>query len=289
MGCSQHFGIVGNGQVAVAIEQGDNTAIQAIFPTNDAVFDCCWSEVHPEHVISGGGDGGIRIWDISTAASSPRPILAYLQHQQEVSCVVYNLVSKSCLYSSSWDGCVCVFDPASAIGTAVASISAHAGPVYEVAVSGSDNSTVISVGGDGMLCAWDTRSQQCTAKVLAHPCEVLCCDWNKYDAFSIATGAVDRSIRIWDLRMLAKAPVQLIGHGYGVKRLRWSAHAANHLLSCSYDTSVRLWELSSVAQERSCWRHHTEFATGIDWDLFAPGRVVSCGWDNKCVSWDIGL
>jgi hypothetical protein len=24
-----------------------------------------------------------------------------------------------------------------------------------------------------MLCAWDTRSQQCTAKVLAHPCEVL--------------------------------------------------------------------------------------------------------------------
>lgn len=85
---------------------------------------------------------------------------------------------------------MCVFDPASAVGTAVSSISAHAGPVYEVAVSGSDNSTVIrfdtlstiaalpsmrrcSVGGDGMLCAWDTRSQQCTAKVLAHPCEVM--------------------------------------------------------------------------------------------------------------------
>ena len=69
VGCSQHFGIVGNGQVAVAIEQGDSTAIQvrasaracfsqpliqysdqAVFPTNDAVFDCCWSEVHPEHV-----------------------------------------------------------------------------------------------------------------------------------------------------------------------------------------------------------------------------------------------
>jgi hypothetical protein len=29
-----------------------------------------------------------------------------------------------------------------------------------------------SVGGDGMLCAWDTRTQQCSAKVLAHPCEV---------------------------------------------------------------------------------------------------------------------
>jgi hypothetical protein len=69
------------------------------------------------------------------------------------------------------------------------------------------------VGGDGMMCAWDTRSQQCSAKVLAHPCEVmpllrmcspkhstnvfanaqvLCCDWNKYDAFCVATGAVDR-------------------------------------------------------------------------------------------------
>jgi hypothetical protein len=46
-------------------------------------------------------------------------------------------------YSSSWDGCVCVFDPASAVGSAVASIPAHAGPVYEVAVSGSDNNTVV--------------------------------------------------------------------------------------------------------------------------------------------------
>jgi hypothetical protein len=39
----------------------------------------------------------VRVWDISAAASSPRPILAYLQHQQEVSCVVYNLVSKALL------------------------------------------------------------------------------------------------------------------------------------------------------------------------------------------------
>ena len=59
--------------------------------------------------------------------------------------------------------------------------------------------------------------------------QVLCCDWNKYDAFSVATGAVDRrwrragahvvriegltrrvcSIRIWDLRMLASAAVQV--------------------------------------------------------------------------------
>ena len=106
-------------------------------------------------------------------------------------------------------------------------------------------------------------------------------------------------------------PAQLLGHGYGVKRLRWSAHAANHLLSCSYDTSVsvqprriflvcswpcgdwswqvRLWDVGGSAQERSCWRHHTEFATGIDWDLFSPGHVVSCGWDNTCVSWDIGV
>lgn len=111
-------------------------------------------------------------------------------------------------YSSSWDGCVCVFDPASAIGTAVASISAHAGPVYEVAVSGSDNNTVIrfdtcsalaspplismcSVGGDGMLCAWDTRSQQCTAKVLAHPCEVILhIGFSNSNSFEKCTGSL---------------------------------------------------------------------------------------------------
>jgi hypothetical protein len=36
-----------------------------------------------------------------------------------------------------------MFDPASALAAAVASFAAHAGPVYEVAVSGSDNNTVI--------------------------------------------------------------------------------------------------------------------------------------------------
>ncbi len=124
----------------------------------------------------------------------------------------------------------------------------------------------------------------------------MCCDWNKYDAFSVATGAVDRRLHCarasaaavvvahvtqWHtaseygifaclpkhpLRCCIYSPasaasgnadiacrassrsaplcltslVQLLGHGYGVKRLRWSAHAAQLLLSCSYDTSVAL-------------------------------------------------
>jgi hypothetical protein len=101
--------------------------------------------------------------------------------------------------------------------------------------------------------------------------QVLCCDWNKYDNFSVATGAVDRrcpfivyifsrihcacfqhqgmgfayacktscsgSICILYFKNEAQT-AQLLGHRYGLKRLRWSAHAANHLLSCSYDTSV---------------------------------------------------
>jgi hypothetical protein len=236
---------------------------------------------------------------------------------------------------------VCVFDPASAVTSAVASFSAHAGPVYEVAVSGSDNNTVIrfcifferrraldvtacTAWAETACCARGTRARSSAApkrwrtpaRLRAAParqrvrsvtlhrcCAVIGTNTTlsvSQQALLIAGAtsscrsrwcrerdALARSIRIWDLRMLAKAPVQvqhcgscprnkrqrrlqqpakpsaphhltpiarwqLLGHGYGVKRLRWSAHAAHHLLSCSYDTSVALRSPAALQQDDAC-------------------------------------
>lgn len=48
----------------------------------------------------------------------------------------------------------------------------------------------------------------------AHAYEVLTADWCKYNDCLVATGSVDKSIKVWDLRRPDKEVLVLYGHGY---------------------------------------------------------------------------
>jgi hypothetical protein len=59
---AQHFGIVGNGRQYV-LELTRDGMIRAVgmFDTRDGLYDCSWSEQHDRHLISGSGDGSIKV------------------------------------------------------------------------------------------------------------------------------------------------------------------------------------------------------------------------------------
>lgn len=120
---------------------------------------------------------------------------------------------------------------------------------------------------------------------------------------TLATGSVDRSIRIHDLRApLAVARAQssaaagqtssnvsavLMGHQFAVRKIAWSPHSAELLASASYDLSARLWRVGEVGAGRpeghvEVARHegHTEFVVGAAWSLFEPGLLATCSWDQ---------
>lgn len=69
--------------------------------------------------------------------------------------------------------------------------------------------------------------------IKAHNYEVLTCDWNKYNEHVVVTGAVDKSIKIWDLRNPDQELNTLKGHTYGVRRVKCSPHDENIIASCS--------------------------------------------------------
>ena len=51
----------------------------------------------------------------------------------------------------------------------------------------------------------------------AHSLEILTCDWNKYHAGSlIATGSVDKTVKVWDLRRPGQPVATMAGHAYAV-------------------------------------------------------------------------
>lgn len=85
--------------------------------------------------------------------------------------------------------------------------------------------------------------------VPAHSTEVLTLDWNKYRPWVLATGSVDKSIKVWDCRNVklggdtnlgVPCEVNLPGHEYAVRKVQWSPHRADILASASYDMTCRV-------------------------------------------------
>ena len=144
---------------------------------------------------------------------------------------------------------------------------AHQSCVYQAAFSPHTPSVIASCSTDGTLRIFDIRSPQSSSlpgqppvlatpslTVPAHGNEVLTLDWNKYRPWVLATGGVDRNIKIWDCRMVQANPGgsleagkigglcenELRGHEYAVRKVQWSPHRAELLASASYDMTCRM-------------------------------------------------
>lgn len=140
----------------------------------------------------------------------------------------------------------------------------------------------------------------------------------------IATGGVDRIVRVFDIRGATGSGVansgmgaglgganvvsELRGHEYAIRKVCWSPHWAGVLMSGGYDMSVRIWEDGCGAgmgggmgrglgvkgemgggggRLLGVMDKHTEFVAGLDWCLFGgEGWAASVGWDEQVWVWD---
>lgn len=133
---------------------------------------------------------------------------------------------------------------------------------------------------------WDLRQPRPTLSLAAHAFEVLAADWCKYNDCILATGSVDKSIKVWDVRMPQRELTSLLGHTYAVRRVAFSPHSPTLLASCAYDMTVRIWDYAAPEDAQlKVWDHHAEFAVGLDWSTLVDGLLASCGWDEMIYCW----
>ena len=225
---SQHFGIVGNGRQFV-LDVGERGIGEVRhFDTQDGVYDCTWSEVNENHLLSATGDGSLKLWD----THAPRnPLMSFEEHTHEVYSADWNLVTKDLFLSGSWDCKVKVWNPKS--HKSLRTYKEHTYCVYSTVWSPLLPDTFASASGDHTLKIWDVNEAKSKQTIRAHEFEILTCDWNKYNEFEVATGSVDKTIRIWDLRNPKREVMELHGHSYAVRRLKYSPHNENIIASCS--------------------------------------------------------
>ncbi|ODV89157.1 hypothetical protein CANCADRAFT_3791 [Tortispora caseinolytica NRRL Y-17796] len=308
---SANFGLVGNGRLYV-LDLTPNGIVQNIaFDTQDGLFDLAWSELHENQIVVAGGDGAIRLFDITL---KDFPIKSWKEHTREVFSVNWNMVDKTTFCSSSWDGSIKIWAPnrPQSLRTLLPPSPITPSCTYQALYSPHDPTLLASVDSSGHLRLWDLRRPNpMVVDINAHlGAEALTLDWNKYRPGVIATGSVDRSIRIWDIRQsrdgvsASLSPInELLGHEYAVRKVSWSPHRGDVLLSASYDMTARVWTDRSATEamfrpraripaiSRSSTMNvistHTEFVVGCDWSLWgAPGWAATCAWDETVLVFD---
>ncbi|GAA6008508.1 Pex7p [Rhodotorula paludigena] len=273
-----NFGLVGNGRLSVVTQDAPPSApgglvVEKAFDTQDGLYDLAWSECHENQIVTGSGDGSVKLWDVML---NDFPIRKWHEHQREVFSVDWSNLQKELFCTSSWDGTIKIWTPDRP--ASLQTIPAHGACVYSALFSPSQPSLIASCSSDGTLALWDTRTplppstpaapgQPALAtpqlSLPAHPgAEVLDLDWNKYASHLVASASVDRTVKVHDLRHAApSAPsaagqpqfqpnatvATLLGHEYAVRRVAWSPHSAGVLATASYDMTSRVWSVDAAA------------------------------------------
>ncbi|KAK1221050.1 peroxisomal targeting signal 2 receptor [Marasmius sp. AFHP31] len=304
---SANFGLVGNGRLhLVSIVPGPggvpSLQLDKFFETQDGLYDLAWSEIHENQVVTASGDGSIRLWDVML---NDLAIAAWHEHTREVLSVDWSNVKKDTFASSSWDGTIKIWTPDRP--RSLTTLQAHPSCVYAALFSPHHPDILASCSTDGTLKIFDLRQpayatttnayiNPISAAALTVPAsgsEVLSLDWNKYKPFTIACGSVDKSVKVWDCRMIKMGETGLVGgacestllgHEYAVRKVQWSPHHPDILASASYDMSCRVWNTVPVGPKpQLLFVHdgHTEFVAGCSWSLHEEAVLASCGWDSR--------
>ncbi|RKP31757.1 WD40 repeat-like protein [Metschnikowia bicuspidata] len=338
-----NYGLVGNGKLFVlGIDDAGTIHQEAAWETQDGLFDVAWSEIHENQVVVASGDGSVKLFDLKVGQF---PVMNFREHQREVFSVNWNLVDKATFVTLSWDGTIKVWSPSRQVSLLTlspgptASLPAvdganvahapmsHKGStqpaastncIYSASFSPQSLLIIVSCEGSSRVNVWDIRApKSLQLDFVAHGgLECLSCDWNKYRPTVIATGATDKSVRVWDLRMIAlirpptpslilpphhtRGPTPLNefwGHDFAVRRVAWSPHCAKEVMSVSYDMTARVWVDQSDDRARllkdgasgcrGVTRSHREFVIGCDYSLWGePGWAATTGWDEMVYVWD---
>ena len=106
VGQSQNFGIAGTGAVSILQTGPGPTAIVQQFQTPDNCFDVCFSEANKDQVLSAGGDGTLKLWQIG----QPQPLAILKGHQAEAQCCEWNHINKRMVLSGSMDTTIRLWD-----------------------------------------------------------------------------------------------------------------------------------------------------------------------------------
>ncbi|KAJ1502225.1 peroxisomal targeting signal 2 receptor [Coelomomyces lativittatus] len=275
---SINYGISGDGRLW--IHQFNPEVSEYIplsyFDTKDALFDVSWNELNKNQVATAGGDGSIKLWDITLPQG---PINIWKDHFREVFSLIWNPIQKDQFVSASWDTTIKLWSINH--NAPFSTLNGHKACVFTAVPSPSHPHMLASGSSDQTIRLWDHRLPHHVLHFHHH--DVLTLDWDKYEPY-LYSGSADRSIFQIDLRKHDQ-PISQVTLTMPIRRIKSSPHFPQYIASVGYDTSIHVWKMGVPRPQLLYYtdRAHTEFIPGIDFSLQVPGLMVTCGWDSQVI------
>jgi peroxin-7 len=275
-GFSQYFGIIGNGRLSI-FNQNLQTGVleeNRRFNTNDGIFDIAWSEANENQIVTGCGDGSLKLWDLNQQL----PLLSIKKHNGEIFGVGWNNCETSLVASGGMDCNVVLYDIIK--GVPLANLIDHKKVVYTVNWHPTMANILASTSADQTVKMWDIKSGKAIKTIASHSAEMMNMDFNKYEN-SIATALADGTILIFDLRGSSDIPITVLnGHSLTARKVMFSPFFAGILASVGYDMNVFIWDIKKSIPI-NIFKHHREFVYGLDFSVFDNKKMSTVGWDRS--------
>jgi len=232
-------------------------------------------------VVTGSGDGAVRLWDIDTAKVTAK----WTGHAGNVKSLSWN-PDGGRVVSGSFDGTARVWD--------VESGEIIVGPIqagYDVdAVFYSPDKSMIATGvvtfpEKEYIKIWDATTGNLVTKFKGHRYTVTCLAWTA-DGRTLISGSLGDSIRTWNTTTWQQITV-LTGHtSLSMSILAIAISPNDHTIaSASFDGTAQLWNLEN-GQPIGPPLQHAKSVSCVA--LSADGNLLATGCsDNNAYLWDV--
>ena len=139
------------------------------------------------------------------------------------------------------------------------------------------------------------------APLTGHTNSVEDLQWSPNEEQILASCSVDRSLRVWDVRMKASAAIVLpSAHNADINVISWNKLEKAFILSGGDDGAVKVWDLryvrkggsaggdSSTCKPVATFKHHQQPITSVEWHP-TDGTVFAASSDDQITLWDLAV
>jgi len=220
-----------SGKLFYVINNAHNSGVTAIATTSDS-----------KRIISGGGEGQVRVWDITSHPLTQKLREAMKEHKSKVTCIKVTSDNLECVTASS-DGTCIIWD----LTRFVRNQMVLSSTLFQCVCYHPDGTQIITSGTDRKVAYWETYDGSQIRELEASKSGSI----NGVDISPggkrLVTGGDDRLIKLWDYNDGVVSHVG-IGHSGNVSRVKMCPHL-QYIVSVSQDGAIMTWSFPTEALE----------------------------------------